>query len=92
LLRNDSNRIALNNTARKLLLKKLLTMAVLKQTIVYNTKTNKSYPVHPQMAKDQAWMAARGLIIQEPVKPFEVTNLDQAGSGEAKQVKSKTGK
>lgn len=43
--------------------------------MVYNTKTQKEYAIHPQIAKDPQWLAQRGLILQREVKSFEVTNL-----------------
>lgn len=46
------------------------------QTIkVYNTKTGRTHPIHPAFAKDKQYLAARGLIIQTEVKPFQATNI-----------------
>lgn len=96
LIRNDSNDNVLNYTLSKLILGKLLTMISKprsKQVLVHNTRTGKQYPIHPSMAKDPAWMAARGLIIQEEVKMFEVTNMEPPQTEETKTVtKNKTGK
>lgn len=59
-------------------------------SLVYDTKKNKTYAIHPSMAKDKVWMAAHGLIPQEELKPFSVTNMpDVENSGEA-QSKPKT--
>jgi len=50
-------------------------MAAVKTIMVYDTKKQKEYPIHPSMANDKAWLAARGLIIQQEAKPFVATNL-----------------
>jgi hypothetical protein len=46
------------------------------QVKVYNTKTGKTYPIHPSFKNDKAYLAQRGLILVENVKPFATaTNL-----------------
>lgn len=43
--------------------------------LVYSTKSGKEWTIHPDMAKDKLWMAARGLIVKSNVKSF--TNMNQ---------------
>lgn len=42
--------------------------------LVYSTKSGKEWTIHPDMAKDKLWMAARGLIVKSNVKSF--TNMN----------------
>lgn len=51
-------------------------MAKNEPVLVYNTKKGgEPYRIHPDLAKDKAWMEARGLMLHEEVKPMEVTNM-----------------
>lgn len=47
--------------------------------LVYSTKSGKEWTIHPDMAKDKLWMAARGLIVKSNVKSF--TNMNPPPSG-----------
>jgi hypothetical protein len=45
------------------------------QIKAYNAITGKTQVIHPSFAKDKAYLAQRGLILEEPARPIQATNM-----------------
>lgn len=56
-----------------LFLHKIINMT--KESMVYDTKTGRTFAIHPDLLKDPVYLQSHGWIVQHAPKPIEVTNL-----------------